>query len=139
MEKDRPAARAKAEKEDEVKALPLSPSSNSPKRSEATGQIDSLMLHSFLIPSKLGGQTVFYKLRIELVVPDTTTKHSLARKEAWVRDIIYQELKGMKIERTRKGDVLARYKKPLKERLNKALKPYNIEILDVRMSGYILR
>jgi hypothetical protein len=124
--------------EGEIKLSPSAAGSHSGP-GKATGEIDSLMLHSFLIPSKLGGETVFYKLRVELVVKDTSTKHALARREAWVRDIVYQELKGMRISRGSKGDVLARYKKPLLERLNKALRPYGIDIIDVRMSGYILK
>lgn len=106
---------------------------------EATGTVDSLMLHPFLIPGRLGQEVVFYKLKIELVVPDATTKHALVKKEAWIRDIIYQQLKGMRIERSEKGDILKRYKSPLLKKLNQVLNPYNITIKDVRMSGYILK
>ncbi len=97
----------------------------------------SVDLAPFIIPGRSGGELVFFKLQVEIVVPDAITKQALLRRQAWVRDIIYQELKGLDISNGIKGNVLQKYKRPLIIKLNKELSPIKIE--DVRLMGYILR
>ncbi|NPA95831.1 MAG: flagellar basal body-associated FliL family protein [Thermodesulfobacteria bacterium] len=98
---------------------------------------EALDLAPFIIPGKSGGELVFFKLEVELVVPDASTKQKLIRRQAWLRDIIYQELKGLDISSGVKGDILERYRVPLLKRLNKEFAPLKIE--DIRLMGYLLR
>ncbi len=106
-------------------------------KSPARGTAQAIDLAPFLIPAQKSGDLVFFKLRIELIVPDATTKQELLKREAWVRDIIYQELKGINISRGVKGDLLTRYRRPLLDRLNKELAPLRLE--DIRLMGFLLR
>lgn len=98
---------------------------------------EAIDLAPFIIPGKSGGELVFFKLQVELIVPDATTKQELLRRQAWLRDIIYQELKGLDISRGVQGDILGRYKMPLLNRLNREFSPLRIE--DIRLMGYLLR
>ncbi len=98
---------------------------------------EAIDLAPFIIPGKSGGELVFFKLQVELVVPDATTKQELMRRQAWLRDIIYQELKGLDISRGVQGDILDRYRAPLLKRLNMEFSPLRIE--DIRLMGYLLR
>ncbi len=100
-------------------------------------QHEAIDLAPFIIPGKSGGELVFFKLKVELVVPDATTKQELLRRQAWLRDIIYQELKGLDISRGVQGDILGRYRTPLLSRLNREFSPLKIE--DIRLMGYLLR
>ncbi len=100
-------------------------------------QQEAIDLAPFIIPGKSGGELVFFKLQVELIVPDATTKQELLRRQAWLRDIIYQELKGLDISRGIQGDILSRYRAPLLSRLNREFSPLKIE--DIRLMGYLLR
>ena len=100
-------------------------------------QQEAIDLAPFIIPGKSDGELVFFKLQVELVVPDATTKQELLRRQAWLRDIIYQELKGLDISRGVQGDILSRYRGPLLSRLNREFSPLKIE--DIRLMGYLLR
>ncbi len=99
--------------------------------------IEAIDLAPFLIPAQREGELVFFKLKVELIVPDATTKHALKKREAWVRDIIYTQLKGIDISPGEKGNVLLKYRRPLLARLNKKLSP--LEIRDVRIMGFLLK
>ena len=111
------------------------PTNHPLKKQTVTRQ--SVDLAPFIIPGRSGGELVFFKLQVELIVPDAITKQALLRRQAWVRDIIYQELKGLDISSGIRGDVLQKYRRPLIVKLNKALSPIKIE--DIRLMGYILR
>jgi len=115
------------------------PVKNSPKIATrpARGRAQAIDLAPFLIPAQRAGDLVFFKLRVELIAPDATTKQEILKREAWVRDIIYQELKGINISRGIKGDILTRYRRPLLERLNRELAPLHLE--DIRLMGFLLR
>lgn len=94
-------------------------------------------LAPFLIPAHKSGELVFFKLQVELIVPNATTKQKLLKREAWIRDIIYQGLKGINISKGIRGDILTRYRRPLLERLNREMTPLRIE--DIRLMGVLLR
>ncbi len=98
---------------------------------------ETITLSPFLIPAHRAGELIFIKLQIELVVEDMTTKHRLLKKEAWVRDIIYRELKGITIENGVRGNFLMQYRKPLLKRLNKEMAPLKVE--DIRLMAFILK
>jgi len=100
-------------------------------------QFETMSLAPFLIPGQRGGELVFFKLQVELVAPDVTTKHGLLKKEAWVRDAIYRELKGIDISPGVQGDFLQQYRRPIRERLNREMAPLGVE--DVRLTGYLLQ
>ncbi len=98
--------------------------------------MESINLEPFLIPAQQHGELVFFKLHVELIVPDIQTKKALLLKEAWVRDAIYQELKGINVP-AGKGNLLTRYRRPIIQRLNREFRPLLIN--DIRLSGYLLR
>ncbi len=98
---------------------------------------EAIDLAPFIIPGKSGGELVFFKLQVELIVQDALTKQELMRRQAWLRDIIYQELKGLDISRGIQGDILDRYRAPLLKRLNMEFSP--LKIKDIRLMGYLLR
>ncbi len=100
-------------------------------------QVETLALAPFLIPAERSGELVFFKLEAELIVDSQTTKHELMRKEAWVRDIIYSELKGIDISNGVAGNVLLRYRKPIVDRINRELAPLRVD--DIRMVGVLLK
>ena len=106
-------------------------------RPRAAQGFEAIDLAPFIIPGKSGGELVFFKLQVELVVPDAVTKQELMRRQAWLRDIIYQELKGLDISRGVQGDILGRYRTPLLKRLNMEFSPLKIQ--DIRLMGYLLR
>ncbi len=108
------------------------PSSGRPGKGSET-----LALAPFLIPAERSGELVFFKLHVELIIDNQTIKHELMRKEAWVRDIIYSELKGIDISEGVAGNVLLRYRKPIITRINKELSPLRVE--DIRMVGVLLK
>ncbi len=99
--------------------------------------IEAIDLAPFLIPAQREGELVFFKLKVELIVPDATTKHALKKKEAWVRDIIYTQLKGIDVNPGEKGNILLKYRRPLLKKLNKRLSP--LEIQDIRIMGFLLK
>ncbi|GEM_PF-981706 len=101
------------------------------------GTVQAIDLAPFLIPAQNAGELVFFKLKVELIVPNATTKQELLKREAWVRDIIYQELKGINISGGIRGDILNHYRRPILNRLNKEMAPLRIE--DVRLMGFLLR
>lgn len=120
------------------KAAPLKTSSkNGSVVPKVVSDLQAIDLAPFIIPGKSGGELVFFKLRVELLVPNSRTKQEILKRQAWVRDIIYQELKGIDISSGIKGDVLQRFRMPILNKLNKELSP--IKVSDVRLMGYLLR
>ena len=120
------------------KAVPLKTSSkNGSGVPKVVSDLQAIDLAPFIIPGKSGGELVFFKLRVELLVPNARTKQEILKRQAWVRDIIYQELKGIDISSGIKGDVLQRFRMPILNKLNKELSP--IKVSDVRLMGYLLR
>ncbi len=99
--------------------------------------VETFNLAPFIIPVMRQGELVFFKLTVELVVPDMKTKQELKKREAWVRDAIYTELKGIEVGPGTKGEFLLNYRRPLKKRIEKELAP--LEIKDVRLMGYVLK
>jgi hypothetical protein len=104
---------------------------------ETLRDMDRISLAPFLIPAQRGGEMVFLKLQVELTVADSTTKHGLLKKEAWVRDAIYRELKGIDISSGDAGNFLLQYRRPLIERLDRELAPLTIE--DIRLAGFLMK
>jgi flagellar basal body-associated protein FliL len=98
---------------------------------------ETFNLAPFIIPVMRQGELVFFKLTVELIVPDMNTKQQLKKREAWVRDAIYTELKGIEVGPGTKGEFLLNYRRPLKQRIEKELAP--LEIRDVRLMGYVLK
>ncbi len=105
--------------------------------SAAKPSLESMTLAPFIIPVQKQGELVFFKLTVELIVPDIVTKQELKKREAWVRDAIYTELKGIDVGPGLKGEFLLRYRRPLMKRIEKELAP--LEIKDVRLMGYVLK
>lgn len=99
--------------------------------------LEAFDLAPFIIPVMRQGELVFFKLTVELIVPDMKTKQELKKREAWVRDAIYTELKGIEVGPGTKGEFLLNYRRPLKQRIEKELAP--LKIRDVRLMGYVLK
>ncbi len=102
-----------------------------------TPSIERIGLSPFLIPGNKDGQMVFFKLQVELIVPDVATKHEILRKEALVRDIIYRQLKGIEIVQGARGNFLWKYERSILNQLNKELAP--LEIQDLKLVGFLLK
>ncbi len=134
--KNHPVPQAEETTPPAVTSRQAKPAANVPKANTGS-QYEAIDLAPFIIPGKSGGELVFFKLQVELVVPDAITKQELMRRQAWLRDIIYQELKGLDISRGLHGDILTRYRAPLLKRLNMEFAPLRIE--DIRLMGYLLR
>jgi len=100
-------------------------------------QMETLGLAPFLIPANQRGELVFLSLTVELSLPDDATKQELSRKEAWVRDAIYRELKGIDLSSPESGDFLVPYRKSLLDRLNREFAPLRVE--DVKLNGVVLK
>ena len=114
-----------------------SQTSSTLSRNPVRDTAQTIDLAPFLIPAQKSGELVFFKLQVELIVSNATTKQQLLKREAWIRDIIYQELKGIDISKGLSGDILTRCRGPLLERLNKEVTPLRIE--DIRLMGFLLR
>lgn len=100
-------------------------------------QMETLGLAPFLIPANQRGELVFLNLTVELSLPDDATKQELSRKEAWVRDVIYRELKGIDLSSPESSDFLVPYRKSLLDRLNREFAPMRVE--DVKLNGVVLK
>ncbi|NDY43102.1 flagellar basal body-associated FliL family protein, partial [Dissulfurirhabdus thermomarina] len=128
----RPAAPAGAGIEEVPLAAPV------PRHATAKPEGRAILtLDPFLIPAHRSGEMVFFKLQAELVVPDISTRQALRRKEAWVRDAIYQELKDIDVSEGLQGNLLYRYRRPILDRLNREFAPLEVE--DVRLMGFLMK
>lgn len=97
------------------------------------GDFETLDLDPFLIPAQRDKETIFFKLQVELIVSDAGTKHAIRKKEAWVRDTIYRELKGIDISSGIQKNFLTQYRQPIVRCLNIELAPLRVE--DIRLKG----
>lgn len=97
----------------------------------------TMNLDPFIIPAQMNGELVFFKLKAELVFDDMASKRAFSEKVAWVRDIIYSELKGVDISAGLSQRSLFSYRKPIMDRLNKFLAPNKVE--DLRLVGFVLK
>ncbi|OCC16085.1 hypothetical protein DBT_0547 [Dissulfuribacter thermophilus] len=97
----------------------------------------TMNLDPFIIPAQMNGELVFFKLKAELVFDDVASKRAFSEKVAWVRDIIYSELKGIDISSGLSQRSLFSYRKPIMDRLNKFLAPNKVE--DLRLVGFVLK
>ncbi|PXF54568.1 MAG: hypothetical protein C4B57_06785 [Deltaproteobacteria bacterium] len=99
--------------------------------------LETMNLAPFLIPAQRNKETIFFKLQVELVVSDAETKHAIRKKEAWVRDIIYRELKGIDVGSGIQENLLIKYRRPIVSCLNRELAPLRVE--DIRLKGYLMK
>jgi len=101
------------------------------------GDFETMDLDPFLIPAQRDKEMIFFKLQVELIVSDAKTKHAIRKKEAWVRDIIYGELKGIDISSGIQKNFLRQYRQPIIRCLNHELAPLRVE--DIRLKGYLMK
>lgn len=103
----------------------------------ATPKGERITLAPFLIPATQHGQPVFLSLQVDLLCENDEVESGLLRKEAWLRDSIYRELKGIEISSNELNPLLQRYKAPLIQRINTDLAPYAVQ--DVIIIGSLLK
>lgn len=96
-----------------------------------------ISLQPFYIPVVYEGDVVFLKLHATLTVSDPSTKAILEHRLSLIRNIIYENLKGIVIDPNKRGNFLLKYCSPLKKALNKQLAPY--KVTDITLMGFILR
>jgi flagellar basal body-associated protein FliL len=101
------------------------------------GDFETLDLDPFLIPAQRNKGMIFFKLQVKLIVSDAKTKYAIRRKEAWVRDTIYRELKGIDISSGIQKNFLMQYRQPIVRCLNIELAPLRVE--DVRLKGNLMK
>lgn len=101
------------------------------------GDFETLDLDPFLIPAQRNKEMIFFKLQVELIVSDAKTKQAIRKKEAWARDIIYRELKGIDISSGIQKNFLMQYRQPIVRCLNHELAPLRVE--DIRLKGYLMK
>ena len=101
------------------------------------GDFETMDLDPFLIPAQRDKEMIFFKLQVELIVSDAKTKQAIRKKEAWVRDIIYRELKGIDISSGIQKNFLMQYRQPIVRCLNHELAPLRVE--DIRLKGYLMK
>ncbi len=106
--------------------------SNAPKRS-----LFAMNLDPFIIPAQMSGDLVFFKLKTELIFSSQKAQAAFKENEAWVRDIIYSELKGINISAGLTKATLMSHRGPIMKRLNSFLAPYRVE--DIRLIGFLLK
>ncbi|PXF57920.1 MAG: hypothetical protein C4B58_08410 [Deltaproteobacteria bacterium] len=100
------------------------------------GDFETMDLDPFLVPAQRDKEMIFFKLQVKLLVSDAKTKHAIRKKEAWVRDTIYRELKGIDISSGIQENFLVEYKQPIVRCLNHELAPLRVE--DIRLKGYLM-
>jgi len=97
----------------------------------------TMNLAPFIIPARMNGELAFFKLEVGLLFRDPASKRIFQKREAWVRGIIYSELKGINIGKGSSGLSLSAFKGPIIEHLNSSLSPNRVD--DIRLTGSILR
>lgn len=98
---------------------------------------ETMNLAPFLIPVQRNKEMIFFKLQAELIVSDAKTKRAIRKKEAWARDAIYRELKGIDISSGIQENFLMQYRQPIVRCLNHELAPFRVE--DIRLKGYLMK
>jgi flagellar basal body-associated protein FliL len=101
------------------------------------GDFETMDLDPFLMPAQRNKEMIFFKLQVELILSDAETKHAIRKKEPWVRDIIYEELKGIDISSGIQKNFLMQYRQPIVRCLNHELAPLRVE--DIRLKGYLMK
>ena len=101
------------------------------------GDFEAMDLDPFLIPAQRDKKMIFFKLQVELIVSDAKTQHAIRKKEAWVRDTIYRELKGIDISSGIQENFLMQYRQPIVRCLNHEFAPLRVE--DIRLKGYLMK
>jgi flagellar basal body-associated protein FliL len=101
------------------------------------GDFETMDLAPFLIPAQRDKEMIFFKLQVELIVSDAKTKRAIRKKEAWVRDTISRELKGIDISSGIQEKFLMQYRQPIVRCLNHELAPLRVE--DIRLKGYLMK
>ena len=99
--------------------------------------LEYISLAPFLIPAQQGGEPVFLKLHVELICKDKQMKEELSRKETWIRDAIYREMKGIDLSGGFQENNITRFRKPILDRINRELAPLYVD--DVRLMGSLLK
>ncbi len=99
--------------------------------------LEYISLAPFLIPAQQGGEPVFFKLQVELICRDKQMKEELTRKETWVRDAIYREMKGIDLSAGIQENNINRFRRPILDRINRELAPLYVD--DVRLMGTLLK
>lgn len=97
---------------------------------------ETMDLDPFLMPAQRDKEMIFFKLQVQLIVSDAEAKQAIQKKEAWVRDIIYRELKGIDISSGIQKNFLTQYRQPIVKCLNHELAPLRVE--DIRFKGYLM-
>lgn len=100
------------------------------------GDFETMDLDPFLMPAQRDKDIIFFKLQVQLIVSDAEAKYAIQKKEAWVRDIIYRELKGIDISSGIQKNFLTQYRQPIVRCLNHELAPLRVE--DIRLKGYLM-
>jgi len=100
------------------------------------GDFETMDLDPFLMPAQRDKDMIFFKLQVQLIVSDAAAKYAIQKKEAWVRDIIYRELKGINISSGIQKNFLTQYRQPIVRCLNHELAPLRVE--DIRLKGYLM-
>lgn len=99
--------------------------------------LEYISLAPFLIPAQQGGEPVFFKLQVELICRDKQMKDELTRKETWVRDAIYREMKGIDLSAGVQENNINRFRRPILDRINRELAPLYVD--DIRLMGTLLK
>lgn len=99
--------------------------------------LEYISLAPFLIPAQQGGEPVFFKLQVELICRDKQMKEELNRKETWVRDAIYREMKGIDLSAGVQENNINRFRRPILDRINRELAPLYVD--DIRLMGTLLK
>lgn len=107
------------------------------ERSRLLPALEIITLDPFLIPAQQSGELVFLKAQVELLVQGQGTLRKIKRKETWVRDLIYQELKGIDIKPAIQGDFLQQFRRPIQDTLNQELAP--LKVSEVKLMGFLLK
>ncbi|MEZ0328009.1 MAG: hypothetical protein ABWK15_00290 [Dissulfuribacterales bacterium] len=108
-----------------------------PADAQRLAPLEYISLAPFLIPAQQGGEPVFFKLQVELICRDKQMKEELNRKETWVRDAIYREMKGIDLSAGVQENNINRFRRPILDRINRELAPLYVD--DIRLMGTLLK
>ena len=100
-------------------------------------KLENYPLEPFLILAQQSSGPVFLRLNIELLIKDMNMKDKIFKKEAWIRDSIYNSLKGMDLPDNFDNLYLQKNKNLLISGINKEIAPLKVE--DIRLKGNLLK
>lgn len=121
----------------EAPVAPKISQGHNPANEQRLVPLEYISLAPFLIPAQQGGEPVFFKLQVELICRDKQMKEELTRKETWVRDAIYREMKGIDLSAGVQENDINRFRRPILDRINRELAPLYVD--DVRLMGTLLK